>query len=449
MTQYTSHNPATIEKMLNAIDGVDSISDLFQDIPDKIKIEKLNLPNGIPEPNLKNKITTMLDKNTQYSASFMGAGNYFHYIPSIVSTITSLPQFYTAYTPYQAEASQGYLQAIFEYQSMISRLTQMDISNASMYDGATALAEATIMATMKTNKKKILLIEGIHPHYVEVVQTYAWGRNIEITSIPLEKLTSTLQDNPKEFAAVAIQSPNFFGDIVNIKPIAKQIKEISPKSLLIQVMTDPTCLGILQSPGESGVDIFVSEGQSFVGLPSFGGSALGIIGVSKSLMRKMPGRLIGKTKELHGDNEGFVLTLQAREQHIRRERATSNICSNQALNMLSALIYLVSMGKNGLIEIAKQNFQKSNYIKKKLDSMGSVKVLNQKPTYNEFVLEVADNELVQKISQKCKDSNFLPPLSLEQFYPEKNNQMLICTTELTTKEQMNAFVSIISEVCTQ
>jgi len=286
--------------MLKVI-GVNTLDDLFQDIPSDIKIKKLNLPSGLSEPDLLRELTELSLKNKVYSHSFLGAGCYYHYIPSLVNFIINRSEFYTSYTPYQAEASQGYLQAIYEYQTVISRLTQMDIANASMYDGSTALAEAAIMATMISGKTKILMLEGIHPEYIEVVKTYCWGQEINYDIIKEEQLKEAINE---DIGAVLFQSPNFFGDIENIEELISIVRKASQNCLIIQVMTDPTCLGILKSPGELDIDIFVAEGQVFGIPPSFGGPGLGIFTAKQQYLRKMPGRLIGKTKEIYGEEMG-------------------------------------------------------------------------------------------------------------------------------------------------
>jgi glycine dehydrogenase subunit 1 len=350
-----------IREMLKVI-GIENIDDLFKDIPKDLHLDKLNLPPGLSEPDLLHVLKNIANKNKLYASSFLGAGCYYHYIPSLVDFIISRSEFYTSYTPYQAEASQGYLQAIYEYQTIISQLTQMDIANASMYDGSTALAEAAIMATIISRKKSIILLEGIHPEYIEVMKTYCWGQNIDFKVVTEDLLENELNEN---IAAVVFQSPNFFGDIEDTKKLAKIVKDKIPDCLMIQAMTDPTCLGILIPPGLTDIDIFVAEGQSFGINPSFGGPGLGIFTAKQKYLRKMPGRLVGKTKEINGDGMGFLLTLQAREQHIRREKASSNICTNQALCSLSALIYLLSLGKTGLKEIALQNIQKTHYVNTK------------------------------------------------------------------------------------
>ena len=430
---FVPHDDDTITEMLKVI-GVNKIEDLFNDIPKDLIINGLNLPEGLSEPDVLKKLKELGAMNTIYTNSFLGAGCYFHYIPTLVDFVVSRSEFYTSYTPYQAEASQGYLQAIYEYQSVISRLTQMDVANASMYDGSTALAEAAIMASIITRKNQIIILEGVHPEYIEVVKTYCWGQNIAHKIVPVDNIEDELN---QEIAAVLFQSPNFFGNIEDVSVLAKRIKTKAPNCLLIQCMTDPTCLGILKPPGETDVDIFVAEGQSFGINPSFGGPGLGIFAVKEKFLRKIPGRLVGKTKEINGEREGFLLTLQAREQHIRREKASSNICTNQALCSLSALIYLVSLGGSGLRKIATQNFQKAHYVKKKLQKIPGYEVLNNKPTYNEFIVKCPD---INSLIQECKKLNLLPPLPLSKYYPEMKDVALVCVTESNSRESIDKFI---------
>ena len=380
---FVPHDNETINEMLKVI-GVTSIEDLYRDIPRDLKIDKLNLPESMSEPNLLRKLEKLSHKNKIYSSSFLGAGCYYHYIPSLVDFVISRSEFYTSYTPYQAEASQGFLQAIFEYQSAISRLTRMDVANASMYDGSTSLAEAAIISTIITQNDK---------------------------------------------------------KIEDISKLVKYIRETVPKCLIIQVMTDLTCLGLLKPPGEMDIDIFVAEGQSLGILPSFGGPGLGIFTAKNQFLRKVPGRLIGKTKEINGENEGFILTLQAREQHIRREKAISNICTNQSLCSIAALVYLVSLGKSGLREIAIQNVQKANYVKQKLGEIEGFEILNQKPTYNEFLVKCPE---IDEFMNLCKKANLLPPLKLSQYFPNMKDVSLVCVTEMDTNSDIEAFLKAAS-----
>ena len=430
---FVPHDKKTIAEMLSVI-GVNDIEELFQDIPKDLIKEKLDLPQGLSEPDLFRHMEEISRRNKTYSSSFIGAGCYYHYIPSIVDFVISRSEFYTSYTPYQAEASQGYLQAIYEYQTIISRLTQMDIANASMYDGSTALAEAAIMATLITNKNSVVMLEGIHPEYVEVVKTYCWGQDIAFEVISEDNLLNQLNE---EVAAFLFQSPNFFGDVEDISVLVKNIREKAPSCLIIQVMTDPTCLGVINPPGLTDIDIFVAEGQSFGISPSFGGPGLGIFTTKKKFLRKIPGRLIGKTKEINGTREGFILTLQAREQHIRREKASSNICTNQALCSLAALVYLLSMGKTGLREIATQNFQKAHYLKSELSKISGYKILNTKPTYNEFLLSCPN---IDSLIYQCKQKNLLPPLKISKYYPKMKSVALVCVTEMNSRESIVNFI---------
>ena len=436
---FIPHDEDTICEMLKDL-GINEIIDLFNDIPKNLMLNDLNLPEAMSEPNLLKKISNISKKNKLYPSSFLGAGNYYHYIPSIVDFVISRSEFYTSYTPYQAEASQGYLQAIYEYQTIVSRLTQMDIANASMYDGSTALAEAAIMATIITGKNLVLIIEGVHPEYIQVVKTYCWGQGIKVKIIKEDDLQKEINEN---VSSILIQSPNFFGDILDLTLLSSKVRKLNSKCLVVQVMTDPTCLGILNPPGATDVDIFVAEGQSFGIYPSFGGPGLGIFTAKEKFLRKMPGRLVGKTKELFGEKEGFLLTLQAREQHIRREKASSNICTNQALCALSALVYLLSIGKTGLKEIATQNVQKSNYLKKEIVKIKGFKVLNQKPTYNEFMVKVPN---LKSFIEECKNENLLPPLDMTKYFPDMTDTALVCVTESNTKESLEKFLSIAKNV---
>jgi glycine dehydrogenase subunit 1 len=436
---FIPHDEDTIAKMLKDL-GINEIADLFKDIPKELLHFDLNLPEAMSEPNLLKKISDISKKNKLYCSSFLGAGIYYHYIPSLVDFVINRSEFYTSYTPYQAEASQGYLQAIYEYQTIISRLTQMDIANASMYDGSTALAEAAIMATIITGKNLVLIIEGIHPEYIQVVKTYCWGQGITVKVIKEDDLEKEINEG---VSSVLIQSPNFFGDILDLTLISTKIRNLNSKCLIIQVMTDPTCLGILNPPGVTGVDIFVAEGQSFGIAPSFGGPGLGIFTAKERFLRKMPGRLVGKTRELFGEKEGFLLTLQAREQHIRREKASSNICTNQALCALSALVYLLSVGKTGLKEIATQNVQKSNYLKTEIAKIKGFKILNQRPTYNEFMVRVPN---LKSLINECKNEDLLPPLELTKYFPDMANIALVCVTESNTRESIEEFLNIAKKI---
>jgi glycine dehydrogenase subunit 1 len=430
---FVPHDDKTVTEMLNVI-GLNSLEELFQDLPTDLIIDRLNLPSGLSEPDLLHHLESISKKNKIFSSSFLGAGCYYHYIPSLVDFVISRSEFYTSYTPYQAEASQGYLQAIYEYQTIISRLTKMDVANASMYDGSTALAEAAIMSTIITHKNTVILLEGIHPEYEEVVRTYCSGQNISTKTVAEENLKEELNN---DVAAVLFQNPNFFGDIKDISNLISNLRASTPNCLAIQVMTDPTCLGVLKPPGSTDIDIFVAEGQSFGLSPSFGGPGLGIFTAKQKYLRKMPGRLIGKTREIEGQKSGFILTLQAREQHIRREKAGSNICTNQALCSLAALTYLLAIGRTGLKEVAIQNFQKTHYVKKELSKLNGYEILNKKPTYNEFLLKCPN---IDSLIKECKQRDLQPPLKISRYYPKMKNIALVCVTEMNSKESIKLFI---------
>jgi len=434
---YILHDSKKIQAMLDVI-GVKTLDDLYCDIPSDLTLQKLNLPSGLTEPAVLALLKSIGAKNHLYDGSFIGAGAYFHYIRSLVDFVICRSEFYTAYTPYQAEISQGYLQTIYEYQTSITHLTGMDVANASMYDGSTAMAEAAMMACFHTQKSELLVLPGIHPEYLQVVKTYAWGRNFQVHEITIEQLREKLS---VKTAGVIFQSPNFLGEIEDIPSLIKIIRAQAPQAVIIQGMTDPTCLGLLTTPGENGIDIFVAEGQALGISPSFGGPSLGIFTAKKDLVRKMPGRIIGKTKEVNGDKEGFVLTLQAREQHIRREKALSNICSNQALCMFASLVYMVSMGKTGLREIATQNFQKAHYIKERVSKIAGYSIPSSKNTYNEFVLQCPNSK---SLIAECKKRNLLPPLDLTRFYPNMENKVLVCVTESNSKAHIELFLQAAS-----
>ena len=382
------------EKEMLGVIGVNSIEELFHDIPDDIILKrKLNINDGMSEMELLKYMKNISDKNTSLDefTCFLGAGAYDHYIPSVVKHIISKSEFYTAYTPYQAEISQGTLQTIFEYQSMICEITGLEVANASMYDGATACAEAAFMAVDSTRKKKIVVSKTVHPEIRNVLKTYIKFKGIELVEVDMidgvtdiDKLNSVVDKNT---AGVIVQNPNFFGIIEDVT----EVEKITHANKAIFIMSvDPISLGILKSPGELGADIAVGEGQGLGNSISFGGPYLGFMAANSKFMRKMPGRIVGQTEDLDG-KRAFVLTLQAREQHIRREKATSNICSNQALNALTAAIYLTTMGKKGLKEVAYQSTVKAHYAFNEMTKSGKFKPLFNKPFFKEFAVKAEKN----------------------------------------------------------
>ncbi|TXL67958.1 aminomethyl-transferring glycine dehydrogenase subunit GcvPA [Cerasibacillus terrae] len=428
------------QKMLDTI-GINTTDELFSDIPSSIRLsEPLNLKKPANEPALKKELTKMAGKNANLIdyTSFLGAGVYDHFIPSVVDHVISRSEFYTAYTPYQPEISQGGLQAIFEFQTMISELTGLPIANSSMYDGGTALAEAVTLSAGQTRKNKVLVSKAVHPESREVIQTYARAQHIEVVEIDikdgktdLHHLEELLDD---EIAGVVIQYPNFFGIVEPLAKVNELIKQ--KKKTMFIVSSNPLALGYLTPPGEFGADIVVGDTQVF-GIPAqFGGPHCGYFATTKKLMRKVPGRLVGQTVDEDG-KRGFVLTLQAREQHIRRDKATSNICSNQALNALASSVAMSSIGKHGLKQMAVLNMQKARYAKQKLDELG-LKTIFDEAFFNEFVIELPVS--VQKVNEQLFDKGFIGGYDLGFFYPELKNHMLLAITEIRTKEEIDTFV---------
>ena len=424
--------------MLDTI-GVSSTEDLFADIPEEIRLKKeLQLKNPANEAQLMQELTRLASKNisTKTHTSFLGAGVYDHYIPSIVDHIISRSEFYTAYTPYQPEISQGELQAIFEFQTMISELTGMDVANSSMYDGATALAEATNLSIAQTKRKKVLVSKTIHPESRAVIETYGKGQAIEIIEIPekdgitdIDKLKNALDES---VASVVVQYPNFLGQI---EPLAEIEAAITDKKTMFLVSSNPLALGYLTPPGNFGADIVVGDTQVF-GIPAqFGGPHCGYFATTKKLMRKIPGRLVGQTVDQDG-KRGFVLTLQAREQHIRRNKATSNICSNQALNALASSVAMSSLGKTGIRKMAWMNMQKAHYAKRALKKLG-ITVVYQGPLFNELVIDVKKS--VAKVNEHLLKKGFLGGYDLGLVDEAYHGYMLVAVTEMRTKEEITTF----------
>ncbi|WP_163652781.1 aminomethyl-transferring glycine dehydrogenase subunit GcvPA [Listeria sp. PSOL-1] len=428
------------EKEMLAKIGAKSIDDLFSDIPEKIRFKRnYQLKEAAPEPTLLKELAELANKNanTMDHASFLGAGVYSHYIPTIVDHVISRSEFYTAYTPYQPEISQGELQAIFEFQTMIAELTGMDLANSSIYDGGTALAEGAMLASAHVKRKKILVSEGVHPESIHVLKTYASGQHIEVTIVPekngttdQEALANLLDEN---VAAFVVQYPNFHGQI---EPLADFEKLVHDNQSLFIVSSNPLALGILTPPGEFGADIVTGDTQVF-GIPeSFGGPHCGYFAVTNKLMRKVPGRLVGETTDESG-KRGYVLTLQAREQHIRRDKATSNICSNQALNALASSVAMVALGKNGLAEMAQQNIDKAHYAKSRFSESG-FNVIFSDAFFNEFVVKL--NQSVYEVNQALLEKGFIGGFDLGRYADKYQNHMLVAVTEMRTKEEIDAFV---------
>jgi glycine dehydrogenase subunit 1 len=441
--------PATLEDekvILNRL-GLNTADEVFQHIPDTIRLKKelkLEQPKSELEVEgiLKNLSGRNLDAgNTPF---FLGAGIYDHYIPSTVRFAVSRSEFYTAYTPYQPEISQGTLQVIFEYQTMICELTGMDVSNASLYDGASAAAEAALLATDSTRRKQILVSETVHPDARRVLSTFLNHQNVELVTVPMREGVTDLEAVKNavsaKTAAILIQTPNFLGYMEEIEEVEKLIHQ--NKGLLI-LSVDPISLGLFKNPGEWGADIAIGEGQSLGNSMSFGGPGLGFMACSKSLMRKMPGRIVGQTKDAEG-RRGFVSTLQTREQHIRREKATSNICSNQALNALAAGVYLTTMGRQGLQEVARQCYDKAHYAASTITASGKYRLAYEKPFFKEF--PIVSTISSERIQNKLLQNGFIGGYSLNRDYPELENGILYCVTEKRTRQEIDALTRILEEM---
>ncbi|MBN2830879.1 MAG: aminomethyl-transferring glycine dehydrogenase subunit GcvPA [Candidatus Omnitrophica bacterium] len=442
---YIPHTEKDRQEMLKVI-GVKSVNELFKDIPASLRPKSFNIPQGKSEFEVMEYLMELSQRNAVSLTNFIGGGFYDHYIPAAVDALASRPEFYTAYTPYQPECSQGWLQAIYEYQTVICELTGLDISNASLYDGGTALYEAAMMAIRLTGRKKIIVDSGVSLIYRAMLYTYTSNLAIEFIETPVVHGQSCREDIYKylddKTAAVIVQNPNFFGAIDDFSDI---VKEAHKKGALAIASVYPVSLGILKSPGETGFDVATGEGQS-LGIPlSFGGPYLGFIAVKKEHMRQMPGRIVGATVDQDG-KRGFVLTLQAREQHIRRERATSNICSNEALCALRALIYTCLLGKNGLKDLANLNYQKAEFAKSIFDKIPGVKVKRSSPTFNEFTVELPKN--ADAVASSMINKGFACGFPLGRFYKGLDNYLLVAVTEKRTKEEIVKLAeSLEAELC--
>ena len=431
--------------MLETI-GVSTIDELFSDIPEKVRFQGLyDIKPAKSETALMKELSKLASKNADLkeNVSFLGAGVYDHYIPVIVDHVLSRSEFYTAYTPYQPEISQGELQAIFEFQTMICELTGMEVANSSMYDGGTALAEAAMLGAGHTRRKTIVVSSAVHPEYRDVLKTYAKGQYLEVVEVPVKDgvtdLSALKELVNKDVAAVVVQYPNFFGRIEPLKELEDIIHE--HKAMFV-VSSNPLSLGVLTPPGKFGADIVVGDAQPF-GIPTaFGGPHCGYFAVTSKLMRKVPGRLIGQTTDEEG-RRGFVLTLQAREQHIRRDKATSNICSNQALNALAASVAMTALGKKGVREMAAANLQKAHYAKNAFKEAG-IEVVYDGYSFNEFVVKL--NKPIKEINQTLLQKGIIGGYDLGRDYPDLANHMLIAVTEQRTKEEIDTLVKELGDI---
>ena len=440
MQRYIPNTEAQQKQMLADI-GLTDFDGLFADVPQSMRLKKpLGLPEALSEPALLRRAKALAAENRSADdcACFLGAGAYDHFIPSVVGRIISRQEFYTAYTPYQPEISQGTLQGIFEYQSMISMLTGMEVSNASMYDGATALAEAAMMACAATRRKEVVVCGGLNPEISAVLATYTRARGVAVKTVPLKDFRVDIEAVKaavsKNTAAVIAQSPNFFGTVEDIAALAEVAHCCGA---LMAEVCEPVSLALLKSPAELGADVAVGEGQPLGNNLNFGGPYFGFFATSKALMRKMPGRIAGMTVDQDG-RRGYVLTLQAREQHIRREKATSNICSNEALNALTAVVYLTVLGRDGLCKVASQCVRKAHYACDKLLATGKFEKLGDAPFFMEFALRYRGDP--SDLNSRLLGRGIIGGLDLGRRYPAlgADGAYLVAVTEKRTRDEIDA-----------
>lgn len=423
--------------------GLNSAAELFDSIPKDLLLSRsLNTTAALSEIELLAGFDRLAARNAgAQRISFLGAGAYQHYIPTVVDHIISRSEFFTAYTPYQPEISQGTLQAIFEFQTLVCQMTGMEVANASMYDGSTALAEAVLMAERVTKRSKIVACGAIHPEYLDVITTYVQHAGIELLQAELNSETGQTSGSidllDDKTAALVVQSPNFFGCIEDVAALAEKAHAVG--ALLIVAVTEAISLGLLKSPGACGADIVVAEGQSF-GVPlSFGGPYVGLFATREKYARQIPGRLVGEAYDKEG-RRGFVLTLATREQHIRREKATSNICTNEGLIALASTVYLETMGRRGLQEVAHQCAQKTAYAAKRIGELEGFSVPFTGPRFNEFVVK-APVEAKGLLARLASERNITGGLPLSRYYPERSNEFLVCVTEMNSRAQIDALIA--------
>lgn len=435
---YIPHTEADRQAMLATI-GASSIDELFREIPENLRLTpgSLNLPPALDEPRLMAHLHELAGKNVNLAdtACFLGAGIYDRYIPATVGAVISRGEFLTAYTPYQPEASQGYLQTIYEFQTMVSELYGMDLANASMYDGATSLAEAAIMATGIKKRNKVAVSEAVHPHYRQVLDTYCWSMGIEVVTLPTPDGETVDYSAAEGASCILVQYPNFFGVIEDLAAARSAADRIGG---LMIVSADPVACALLKAPGDFGADIVVGEGQPMGVAMGLGGPLVGLFACKKEFIRQIPGRIVGRTKEAHGDRPGYVMTLRTREQDIRREKATSNICTNEALMALATTVYMTALGKNGMRQIAESSVRNTQYAIKKLTEAGA-KVRFTGKVFCEFVVELPKD--ATEVRDALLAKGILAGLPLESFYSDLKNTLLVAVTELRTKDQIDTFAA--------
>jgi glycine dehydrogenase subunit 1 len=445
---YVPNTAAEQQAMLRAV-GVETIEDLLQSVPEQVRLRRpLALPAPQREPNLKRLMLGISEKNADldHFVSFLGAGSYDHTLPSIVPHLYKRAEFVTSYTPYQPEISQGMLQAIYEFQTMICQITSMDTANASLYDGSTAVVEAALLAVGTATDAEILVSRALDPQYRATLATYAWSRGFTLRELdlehgitPLAGVAAALTPRTK---AVIIQHPNFFGNLEDVASLGRLIHDSG--ALYVVAVTEPASLGILSAPGDYGADIVAGEGQSLGSPLGYGGPALGLFATRQDYVRRMPGRLVGKTVDDRGQ-EGYVLTLQTREQHIKRERATSNICTNQALLALATTVYLTALGKEGFRELGEQCLRKAHYASERVSSVPGFKPLfADRPFFDEFV--VSTPMPVSQLNAELRDRGIVGGFDLAHDYPELGNAALFAVTDVHTRADIESLVAALEDI---
>src|SRR5262245_40636477 len=442
--RYIPNSPSERRSMLEDI-GLERIEDLFDQIPEQLRLnEPIGIGNPISEPALLEYFRELASRNAIDYQSFLGAGAYSHFIPVIIDSLISRAEFFTAYTPYQPELSQGTLQYTFEFQTMICQLTGMEVANASLYDGSTAVAEAVLMANRVTRRNRFVIADTVHPQYREVVAAYTKNLGFKIDQIGRTPSGALDPNNLRidcDTAAIVVQSPNFFGCVEDLAAIASAAHEAG--ALLVVAISEPMSLGVLKSPGACGADIVAGETQSF-GIPlSYGGPYCGMFATLDKYVRQMPGRLVGEARDDQG-RRGYVLTLSTREQHIRREKATSNICTNQGLFALMATIYLATMGKRGVQEVARQNLQKAHYAATQIGKLDGFALNFSSPFFNEFVVRTPGPS--SHVIRRLLDRKIIGGIALGNHYPEMKDSMLVCVTETAKKEAIDNLVDALASV---
>ncbi|GAC1396550.1 MAG: aminomethyl-transferring glycine dehydrogenase subunit GcvPA [Pyrinomonadaceae bacterium] len=446
--RYIPNSPNERAEMLQSV-GLNSAEELFNTIPsDVLQCAPLNIPQAMSELELIARFEQLAAKNkAAMRPSFLGAGAYSHYAPTIIDSLISRSEFFTSYTPYQPEISQGTLQYIFEFQTMVCQLTGMDVANASMYDASTGVAEAVLMAERITRRSRVIISNAVHPEYFQVAETYVAHAGIELIHAPFDTKTGRTDAGAlaldETIAAVIVQSPNFFGCIEEVKQFADAVHKVG--ALLVVVVSESASFGLLKSPGETGADIVVAEGQSF-GIPiSYGGPFVGLFATKEKYARQLPGRLVGVAYDKDG-RRGFVLTMATREQHIRREKATSNICTNQGLIALAATIYMTTFGRRGLQDVATQCAQKAAYAARQIAKIEGFSLLyDSTPRFNEFVVRapVKANELLRRLAE---EHNITGGLALARYFGDEPNDFLVCVTETNSRQQIDALIDGLAQV---